>query len=93
MFGVFFESGVGSLFEGDGNISDGVVVGIILIGREDGSVDMSFEVGFFVFLEEDEISLGIMEGFVGSGGYDVIVFERRVLFSSSDEIRDVGYVR
>lgn len=92
LLGVLFESGIGSLLEGDGDTGDGVVVGTTLTGREHGSVDTSLEVGFLVLSEEDETSSGTTEGLVGSGGHDVTVLERRVLLSSGDETRDVGHV-
>lgn len=98
LLGIELELGAGSLLEGDGNGSNGVVVGASLDGGEDGLVDTALEVltlldlGVLVLAEEDQTGTGTTEGLVGGGGDNVAVLEGRVSLLASNKTRDVGHV-
>lgn len=102
-FLILLELGSGSLLEGDGQGSDGVVVRTTLVAGEDGEVNWALEVvesllaslrvsGTDALAEEDHGTTGTAERLVRCGGDDVSVLERRRDDTSGDETRDVSHV-
>jgi hypothetical protein len=67
-------------------------VGTTLASWEDGGVDPGLHVGLLILSEEDETGSGTPQSLVSGGGNNVTVFEWRVLFSSSNETRNMGHV-
>lgn len=98
LLGIELELGAGSLLEGNGDGSNGVVVGASLDGGEDSLVDTALEVltlldlGILVLAEEDQTSTGTTEGLVGGGGHNVAVLEGRFSLLASNKTGDVGHV-
>ena len=92
-----------SLLEGNGERSDGVVVGSTLVAGEDGEVDGALEVvkdllaGLSISLadalaEEDHGTTGTTERLVSGGGDNVAVREGRLVDASGDETGDVSHI-
>lgn len=100
---VLLELGGVGLLEGNGESSDGVVVGSTLVTWEDGEVDGVLKIvkdilsglgisGTDTSAEEDHGTTGSTEGLVGGGGDDVGVLEWRWDDTGGDETGDVGHV-
>lgn len=100
---VGLELGGLGLLEGNGESSDGVVVGATLMAGEDGEVDLVLEVvegllaglgvdGADALAEEDHGTTGATERLVGGGGDNVGVLEGGGDDLGGDETRDVGHV-
>mmetsp|Transcript_54040 Transcript_54040/g.156028 ORF Transcript_54040/g.156028 Transcript_54040/m.156028 type:complete len:412 (-) Transcript_54040:6-1241(-) len=74
-----------------GNSGNLVFVGPSLQGRENSLVDLWFEITL-VLSEEDHTSTGSTKRLVRGGGDDIAEFERRGLFSSGNQTRNVGHI-
>lgn len=90
------------LLQGNGQGSNGVVVGTTLVTREDRLVDGVLKVvhdlvallvgAADTLAEEDQGTTGATERLVGGGGDNVRVRERRGENIGSDQSRDVGHI-